>query len=73
MKTQTRDEISVNDLQAVMDAAVLLRQYGLISAAKVREVRTAVHEDCNVNIERYSGCDEVQRAVNEVWKQTRPL
>jgi Arc/MetJ family transcription regulator len=70
---KTREEISVNDLQAVMAAAALLRQYGLISVAKIREVRQAVHEDCNVHMERYSGCDDVQRLVNDAWRQTRPL
>jgi hypothetical protein len=73
MKTSTTQEISVNDLQAVMDAAKLLRRYGLIGMAKIREVRAKVHEDCCTHIDRYEGCDDLQRACNEVWKQTRPL
>ncbi len=71
--TQTRDEISINDLTAVMEAAKLLRKYGLISVAKIREIRTAVNEDAAVNIERHTGCDEAQRIANDAWKATRPL
>lgn len=69
----TVEEISVNELEAVMNAAQLLRKYNLISVAEIRRIRARVHDDCNVHLERYSGCDEVQRLVNDVWKQTLPL
>lgn len=70
---KTRDEIGLNDLQAVYDAVLLLRKYDLVSVAKVREVREAVHEDCLINLNRYDGSKQVASMLDNVWRDTRDL
>jgi hypothetical protein len=45
MPTRPREEISFGDLQAVLDAATLLRCYNLITIAHVHAIRGNVHAD----------------------------
>jgi len=71
--TTKREEIPLNDLQSALDAALLLRKCGLISAAKLREIREVIHDDCLVNLNRYSGSAEIARMLDNVWRQSRPL
>jgi hypothetical protein len=68
-----RLEISVNDMAAVVEAAALLRQYGLISATKARDVGRAVKEDGRQAIDRYEGCDDLQRVANEAYRMAGAL
>lgn len=76
----TRDTIPMNDLRAVLNAALLLRLHGFISAEQLREVRQTVHEDCNVwfdVLQGQSGSDaeflKAGHPLNAIWKDTRPL
>jgi hypothetical protein len=69
----TIEEIGMSELQAVMDAAQLLRKHGLISKDSLGEIRQTVHTDCNTHMERHSFTPEVVVALDGIWQQTRPL
>lgn len=69
MNAATRKEVSINDLQAVLDAAKLLASYGLMSGRKAKEIGLAVREDCDVQMERWDDFER-QSLINQVRRQT---
>ncbi len=78
-----REEISLEDLHAVMEAAKLLRNYGFISVESIGEIRLAVNKDAWAHLQRHEHAyaagllsdDQAAKidAVAKLQKETRPL
>jgi hypothetical protein len=69
-----REEISFQDLQAVLDAARLLRRYNLISVEQIRGIRGHVRADVDTIADRHHGQLAVEqiRALSALWDASRP-
>ncbi len=75
MATRPREEISFEDLQAVLDAATLLRKYNLIHVVHIRAIRETVHRDVDAFATRNEGRLTLEqiKTLSDLWDATRPL